>query len=409
MKRLRKIKELQNYKVNIKRPILLFFRTALLWLYSSFFLFSTAYCSLEPKPSDCFDVNSGPNLVVHSSNYTDGYMSVINLDNGNVKERVFTPADQDSRLRSINNDLYLLTRGNANTLSRFGAGRKYCIDYEVSTGIDSNPYDLTGLPGEQGFVALYGRNEVLSLNLDTGLIDPRAPIQIPASYDTHNDNIDAVALYQHGTYLYLLIQNSDAAALTGGDYSHSYTNHASLLKIDLISRNVVEQIDLGQKNPNGMRYYSNGSTEELHIFTIGTWGDISSGSSCSDNVPALRYDLNTGAIGNLFQTSENMRCDIVDILQVSNTLAFAVTSSADFLSSLTAFNPTSGALLGSPILSGISSICNDCMLVYNNGIYLGYSDRSFTGIAVFGTSPPFNRLRDYPLNLPPYSMRLLAP
>ena len=167
-------------------------------------------CSLEPKPSDCFDADPGPNLVVHSSNFTDGYMNLINLDTASIRQQVFTPANQDSFLRTVasNSGLYLLTRGDANTLTRFEVGSdKYCIAYEVSTGLDSNPYDLASTSSGQGFVSLNDANEIFSLDLDTGAIDPNGPIQIPDSYDSHGDTVNASGIFQHGSFLYLSIQD----------------------------------------------------------------------------------------------------------------------------------------------------------------------------------------------------------
>ena len=357
-------------------------------------------CSLEPKPSDCFAVAPGKNLVVYSSNFIDGYMNLINLDTGTIGQQVFTPANQDSILRTLasNSGLYLLTRGDANTLTRFEAGSdKYCIIYEVSTGLGSNPYDLASTASGQGFVALYNTNDIFSLDLDTGTVDPNGPLDIPDGYDTYNDNIDAAAVYQHGTYLYLLIQDIEQTT----PHCCGYSSNGKLLKIDLSSHTVDMAIDLGQKNPQNMRYYSDGSNEELHIFTIGDYG--------SNPNPALSYDLNSGTVSELL-AADPARLDINDVLRVSNTLAFAITSNAAFQQSLIAFNPINGTILNPAILSLGSypeGIC--CMLLYNNELYVGSSSTAFTGIAVFESSAPFTRLKEYSLDLAPASMRITKP
>ena len=342
------------------------------------------HCSLEPKASDCFDVEPGKNLAVHSSDFTEGFLSVINIDTNSIRQQLFTPAHSDTLLRSLGSGLYLLTRGDANTLTRLEAGsNKYCIDYEVSTGIGSNPYDLTHSSSGHGFAALYDKSEIFSLDLDTGTVDPQGPIKIPSSYNiAGDDSIDTAAVYQHGAYLYALIQDLDSSFMPAAN--------GRLLKIDLATRGVVSSIDLGQENPWSMRYYRVGTIEELHIFTLGPFPYSS---------PAVKYDLNSGTVTQLFSKAS------FDILQVSNTLAFAISTAG----SLLAFDPISSST-SAAILSGISypnSLC--CMLLYNNELYVGYDDGTFTGVAVFESSPPFARLREYSLDLPPYSMRIANP
>ena len=160
-----------------------------------------------------------------------------------------------------------------------------------------------------------------------------------------------------------------------------------------------------------MRYYSDGSTEELHVFTV---GDL---ISSSPPIPPVKYDLNSGIIteidkfppGSGVATVDSNHPKITDFLQVSNnTLAFAITlNPGTSQTSLLALNNTTKIPIIGPIDAYTSGFGMCCMLLYKDELYVGYTDGSFTGIAVYSTSPPYARLREYRLSLAPYSMRIV--
>ena len=361
------------------------------------------YCSIKPNSPHCFDVDAGKNLVVHSSNFTDGHISTINLDTGKIRENSFTPNNQDSIVRVIAKAVYLLTRGDANTITRFSLGNKnYCIDYEISTGTKSNPYDLVATSSGHGFLPLYNEGNIFSLDLDTGTIDANGNIIIPKSYRHPNDGPSAepAAAYVHGTNLYVAIQH----------YNSMFTvnKHGELLKIDRNTRTVSENISLVENNPtSGIRHYNTGSSEELHI--------VNTGSFSVADANAKKYDLGSGVVSDLLTTTQmqawtgyNDYLNINDVLQISDTLAFVSLSNGKFPlgeSAVVAFNPSTSTFLGT-LTTYASGFTTARMLHSNDRLYVG----GLSNIKVFDTSSTsLTELATYMLSLPVYSMVIVEP
>ncbi len=279
--------------------------------------------------------------------------------------------------------------------------------FEHSTGSLSNPHDLVVLPAGPGgtaaggaaaglaFVTRYGAafNDVAVMDLATGAIVDRIDLTPYARNHDHLPRADQ-ALLRDGL-VYVTLEDADA--------SFSEFMNGRIAVIDPVLRRVIEVIDLSGQNPFESLVYSD-ATGLIYVGLAGLFPGLSRPAPVlSGGIETV--DPATRTARGLLVDDDALGGNVTAVAVQSASRGYCVVSDASFHNYVKAFDPTTGAVLGT-LFDSADEIAT--IEVDGDG-YLLVADTSFfePRVLIFNAEngAPVAAL---PARLPPFSFAVLT-
>ncbi len=348
----------------------------------------------NPENNSCFRCG---NLLIHNSDGTTGSLAAIDTGSGNVTTNIINP-HQDTYLRTIDNEPYLIGRFGANHITRLNKDNYATSVFQESVvsappgetaAVNPNPSDIAKLENGLGLVSLQDENHLLVINLSTGV----AVDTINISANTYNTEMDDAAnvhaMIRHGDYIYVSI----------ADHNNNFrtTENGKLIRIHAQNYSITSLTDMPFRFPSYgdiQHYHGNldNTTDKDWLIIVVAGHDYPEfmGMGLREPGGLVAYDIANNSYRILLQES-NLGKDIFNVWIVSDTLGFV--SLADYTApvppaifgsfqySVHAFNPTGSemrVLLADAGLVGFSQI------VYKDRrLYVGNRKPNNEGIHIF--------------------------
>ncbi|MDH5718684.1 MAG: hypothetical protein OEZ22_13750 [Spirochaetia bacterium] len=335
--------------------------------------------------------NTKKYLLVHTTDYTTGGLSLINLEDLSVSIDLQNPAS-DAVLKTIDGVPYVVNRLGADNIMRLDTASDFSIVYEQGTGTLSNPQDVEKLENGLGIVSLYAQNYLSVFDISTGVIDASKQIDI-SSYQSAADTdsaVEASGMLRFGDSVYIAAQNL---------YSWAPVSIGTLIKINATTLEATSSIEMPYMNPfSDLKHYKTESGDDwLYAVAVGNWGNA---DSSDGGVIAYNLTTSTFETSPLDETQAGDK-DILDVLIISDTLGFVLLSDkTTYAASLSSFNPAAHTL-GTTLLES-----NAWSMIYDNGkLYVADQNFANPGVRIFDTTT-LEEITTAPINvgLPPNSM-----
>ncbi len=329
------------------------------------------------------------NLLVASSDYKEGNLSLINLDDLTARIGVAV-VDQDSHIKKIDNTLFNLENTNSN-VTRFAIGSN--TSYQISTGRNDGksdvPHDIVRLSGNMGLVTLNIRNSLNLIDLSTGAILRELKVPTNLRTDSCSPSPDSAITFGDRVYVTFAMFNYVAPNCSIPAFPGPYTVENGKLQSLSVADSTLTWTSLrdmpfrGPTNNNGLQAYrgnfvdSRPASDWIIITAVGSYGMHDGG--------VIGYDINAGTYETLLAETDVLN-DTVAARVVSNTLAFAILSRSDFTNELICFNPTTKRQVGSTLIS--ARPLSTLSMIYQGGkLYIGDRTPENPGIRVFELEP----------------------
>ena len=275
--------------------------------------------------------------------------------------------------------------------------------FQYSVGGGANPHDAVvlpaGAPGAEGarsgvaFVTRYNPpfNDVAILSLDDGTILDQIDLTPYARNADHTPRADQALL--HDGLLYVTMEDANV--------SYTQFMNGRLLVIDPALRKVIDVIDLSGQNPFESLIYS----EDTGLIYVGLAGIF----------PGLLKQALTGGIEAVDPSTRQSRGLLVDddalggnvsgVAVASAGRGYCVVSDSLFHDHLMAFDPTSGAVLGSLIdtTDPLQAIAYD-----GDGFLLVADSSSLTPRILILDAATGAMVTSLPARVPPLSFAILT-
>jgi hypothetical protein len=273
--------------------------------------------------------------------------------------------------------------------------------FEHSVGNLANPHDLVvpppGALGDAGtaFVTRYGAgfNDIAVLDLASGDIVDRIDLAPYARNADHLARPDQALL--HDGLIYVTLEDANA--------SFSEFMNGRVVVVDPVLRQVIDVIDLDGQNPFESLSYAP-STGLIYVGLAGLFpGAASRVSVLSGGVEAI--DPVTRKAGGILVDDDALDGHVTAVAVESAARGYCVVADASFHNYVKAFDPTTGAVLGT-IFDSASEIAS---IELDGDGYLLVADSNFATprVLIFdaATGAPVAAM---PARLPPFSFAILT-
>ncbi|MCF0216500.1 MAG: hypothetical protein HUK21_08515 [Fibrobacteraceae bacterium] len=190
-------------------------------------------------------------IAVFTSDFNTGELRFIGEDGEYTDEKI--SFIQDSKIFSVNGNLYVLERYGADNISMVKNGK---VEFQVSLEDGANPSDLVAIDSKEGWLSQEGSTELLKIDLATG--KTKKNVSLKNFVVKGNVSPNAVNLEILGDTLFVLMQRLDQFAATlPGLIAMFNANDGKLL----------DTISLKTPNPTSMTAYNG----QLYVSTLGSY------------------------------------------------------------------------------------------------------------------------------------------
>ncbi len=188
--------------------------------------------SASPIPEDL--------IFVVTTDYTDTTMGTVDPEGHRVTDGLLTLAAGDVVATVSGGDLYLLARRGLDHVTRYpGSDLSAPPAFQVSTGPNSNPHDLTTC-GDRVFVSLYDAGELVILDRSTG--GPLGSVDLTAHADSDpNGNPEPGRLLTAEDRVFVALERF----IRGSDVWQPSPDGGRVLGIDCLSGSIVAEWTTG--------------------------------------------------------------------------------------------------------------------------------------------------------------------
>lgn len=340
-------------------------------------------------------------LVAITTDFSTGSLSSLSLTPPFGATPDVAELCPDAVARSYGGLLYVVNRdcGNIQVLDP-GAG--FGLVREFSVGAASNPQDICFVSATRAYVTRYEDEWLLEVNPSTGTIVDW--ISLAAFADA--DGIPEMhRMFLQGEELYVQIQR-----LNRLDGSYAPVAPSWLAVVDVSTNEVVDVrgdlagtqgVQLTTTNPNGPMTLDLGSGHLLVPTSGSFFGPADGGIE--------RVNLWSKSSTGLAVTEATLGGNLSRFTQWSARRAYAVVSDASFVTHLVAFDPATGASLGT-VASSSGFNFYDCVTMAA-GSYLYLADRDFIdpGVRVYNAATGAFVTGPIPTGLPPSELHVWRP
>ncbi len=355
-------------------------------------------------------------LVSGTDLQTIGKLSLIEVryDNRFSVQNNLAVVSSDPVVRVEDDRPFVINRFSFDSLQGFNPIERFETSLEYSTGNGSNPHDVvvfpareggtrSGLPSEDGaglaFVTRYEPpyNDVAVLDLDVEILGPGDSAVIDridlTPYALNSDGLPrADQAILHDGLIYVTLQDANAR------FSQFMTGR--MVVIDPILREVIDVIDLEGQNPFESLVYSQ-ETGLLYAAMAGIFGGLAP-RSLSGGVEAI--DPITRRSLGINVDDDDLGGNVSHVAVHSATLGYAVITDESYRNSLLAFDPSTGAVLGT-ILQDFDRIA--AMPLDGDG-YLIIAEGFFAPSYIILDAATATVVATLPAALPPFSIAILT-
>ncbi len=305
----------------------------------------------------------------------------------------------DAVARVRNGHTYIVNRAGGDNIQELDACSGFDTIHQFSTGNGSNPHDIYLYSPTVAYVTRYDMTTVLKMNPQTGAT--LGTINIGAFADA--DGIPEMDQFVFaGGYLCVALQRLDR------NNFYAPTGTSYLVPIDLATDTVVDTnpgmngvqpYTLLKTDPYSEVSYTTLNNQAIAYFSaVGYFGVLDGG--------LLSIDEGDPSVQSTILTETAAGGDILDAIIVSDTKGFAIVATPSFTTILIAFNPTTGAKIGSTLYAPGGYDLNDIELT-PDGSTLLLTDRKATnpGIRCFDVATSTQTTVN-PINtgLPPFDI-----
>jgi hypothetical protein len=325
---------------------------------------------------------------VVTTNFMAGSFATVGLD----EPRQLSPSSAQRRLyrdavpRTHGGLVYLVNRLFGDNIQVLDPDAGFRTRMQCSTGNGTNPHDIAFVDATKAYVTLFERSTVLIVN----------PAAQPDCHDFVRGSIDLAPVADAdgipdmdqmavvGDRLYVAAQRLDlssALRLPAGN--------GALAVIDTGTDTLIDTIELTGKNPFGATKGLTVRDGALYIAEAGVFGEMDGGIE--------RIDLATGQAEGFFITEQDLGGDVTDFVLISDRLAYAIVSRADFSNALIAFDPTTRTVTKT-LLSSAGYTLFDLELNDRGELFLADRNRQHNGVRIFRAADGMP-LVDQPIDL----------
>jgi len=330
--------------------------------------------------------NTNLSVIVSTiaADYSAGSMGVYAIDEDTSFGNLLT-IHSDNDIRTYNGSIYIIERGKISNIIKITGSTisKSTVDKQTHFGDTANIYDIAFISDTKAYVTQYDAADIALYNPSTGTIIPEKTIDLsaynPAGAKT--PNMDG-ALYHNGNvYVGLQKLNDD----------FSLSDNSSIVVIDASTDEVVKEIILTNKNPQGMVIYG----DILYVSCTGAYGVKDGG------IEAI--DLVSGTSIGLVVEESALNGDVSDVIVIGATKGYAIVAGADYNNSLIEFNPSDKT-----VGSKVDAVVNASGLAYDGtNVYVGDRDVSNPGLVVINPEDNTQAGPRHDVGLPPNGVAIL--
>jgi DNA-binding beta-propeller fold protein YncE len=294
----------------------------------------------------------------------------------------------DPYLSVFGNRIYVINRYNADNIQVIDPTKNYDTILQFSTGNGSNPHGLAFSSSEKAYISRYETsfNDLLIVNPATGA--EIGTIDMKPYADNADKTPRADQMMIINDELFVLVQDLNA--------SWDGFGTSKIVVIDTKTDQVTDTIPLEGKNPGSMKYLTESGLLYVSNFGLSWPYTLSGGIEVIDPIEKKSH----GII--LDDDTLKGNCGEIEIL--SKYLGYVIVSDENFVNSVKAFNPETGALLGTIYESPGSFI--QSIEITDDG-YLLLTERYESASGIFFIDTKDNKIIKGPVstgNLPPFSI-----
>jgi hypothetical protein len=310
---------------------------------------------------------------VVTSNFMAGSFATVTLDEPRTVSRS-TPqrrVHSDAVVRTRGGLIYIVNRRFADNIQVFDPADGLRSRMQCSTGNGTNPHDIAFVDDHKAYVTLFEERELLIVNpsasatCDDFLL---GSIDLGSLADADGiPDMDQMAIV--GDRLYVSVQRLDITSVL-----RLPAGNGALAVIDTTTDSLIDTIELSGENPFAATKGLTLRGGKLHIAQAGRFGVMDGGIE--------RVDARSGQVEGFYVTEAGLGGDITDFALVSERLAYAIISRADFSTALVAFDPSTGELTDT-LLERNGYTLFDMELNDRGELYLTDRDRRSNGVRVF--------------------------
>ena len=166
-----------------------------------------SYANIGKLPPTSMGVSEDRYLVIANSDFTDGSISLVDLNTGTV-EKDYKTIDPDNSISISNQKSFLIERGK-NVISGFNNGKLTTrnVFLNVNTGKGSNPHNVGWISNTKAYITRYGSTSLLLVDpskLDGGVKDSIDLSRYVGGYgmDSANSvpNMSSITVYENHAF-----------------------------------------------------------------------------------------------------------------------------------------------------------------------------------------------------------------
>lgn len=346
----------------------------------------TQSCSLikdieKPQAADLFYqllLGSGANRigVVSSDLGPSGRFSVMHPEG--VAVPFFTSIHSDAMARYFNGRVFIVNRLGRDGIQVLDPQSAYLTVSEYSTGNASNPHDIVVTANGKGYISLYGKNNILVVQPESGAVIGSVSL---AAYSDPDGYPEVSGLHAEGNRVFAAVQRLDR-----NDPFSTWPPVAGypslLVEIDAGSDTIVAAHAMPFSNPFSKLRRVDLFGQPHLVVACPSW----LGYNFRIDGGIIAFNLATNSFKILYRETA-AGGDILDVVIKNDSVGYASILFQDFSTAIQRFNPTTGARTGNLLFAPNWGRYVAGMLLTDDGrLYLGDSSYTEPGISIYDTN-----------------------
>ncbi|EHQ05114.1 hypothetical protein [Leptonema illini] len=357
----------------------------------------TQSCSLikdieKPQAADLFYqllLGSGANRigVVSSDLGPSGRFSVMHPEG--VAVPFFTSIHSDAMARYFNGRVFIVNRLGRDGIQVLDPQSAYLTVSEYSTGNASNPHDIVVTANGKGYISLYGKNNILVVQPESGAVIGSVSL---AAYSDPDGYPEVSGLHAEGNRVFAAVQR-----LYRNDPFSTWPPVAGypslLVEIDAGSDTIVAAHAMPFSNPFSKLRRVDLFGQPHLVVACPSW----LGYNFRIDGGIIAFNLATNSFKILYRETA-AGGDILDVVIKNDSVGYASILFQDFSTAIQRFNPTTGARTGNLLFAPNWGRYVAGMLLTDDGrLYLGDSSYTEPGISIYDTNAGDLKLTPLPV------------
>lgn len=303
--------------------------------------------------------------IVTTSDWSTGQVSVVDLDT-RAATNGLASVHSDTFLRWHDQRIYVGNRFGQDNIQVISPSAGYATVRQYSVGNGSNPADIAYVSPNKSYVTRYEESAlwiVDSLGTMTGSISL-------AAWADADGVPEMAAMYRIESRVFVAVQRLDR------NDNFAPTDTSYVVVVDADADTVLKSIRLMGTNPFS-RFEFDPTATRLMISCVGAFGVLDGGIEAIDpvNLVSLGFVISESTMGG----------EASDVVWRGPDRSFAIINDVAFNTSLIAWKPLDGSLLGSLYAPG-GFVITDAALNDRDELWVGNNGFSAPGLFVFDAS-----------------------